>query len=230
MGGGRRTPRTRYRPPYGIARLRVRDVGISGTPPHSWPWTSAARDAGRLFSPPVKPPRGGRLSSLWYESRAVSPARVLGFLGSSLQCRVKKGAMMPGKPSVPNYRRPSWRQRQPKNLFVVLPTERSDGWTSCRLAVPFAPVGPPLVDACRPERKQVIIMAKQDVTLFVGQWNFRDFAYSLDEVGAKELVESHWAFGDPSEDEYAVGQSWASAEGEHGWRIVARTVAVRKSA
>ena len=69
-------------------------------------------------------------------------------------------------------------------------------------------------------------MVKRDVSLFVGQWNGRDFAYSLDEAGAKDLVESHWAFGDPSENEYAVGESWASAEGEQGWRIVARTVTV----
>jgi hypothetical protein len=69
-------------------------------------------------------------------------------------------------------------------------------------------------------------MLRRDVSLFVGQWNGKDFAYSLDEAGAKHLVESHWAFGDPSEDEYTVGKSWASAEGEQGWRIVARTVAV----
>ena len=69
-------------------------------------------------------------------------------------------------------------------------------------------------------------MAEKTVTMYIGMWCDKELAYSLHEGHVKSLVESHYAFGDPSEDEYALGNNWATTGSEIGWRIVARTVSM----
>ncbi len=63
-------------------------------------------------------------------------------------------------------------------------------------------------------------MISETVTIYVGRWNDREFVFSLEREKAKSLVESHFAFGDPSEDEYALGNAWAIGNENCGWRIV----------
>jgi rubredoxin len=36
----------------------------------------------------------------------------------------------------------------------------------------------------------------------------------------KEKIVSHFAFGDPEEDEYAIGNVWATSNDSEGWRVV----------
>ena len=69
-------------------------------------------------------------------------------------------------------------------------------------------------------------MTTETITIYIGRWNDREFVYSLAKEGVKALVEKHFAFGDPAEDEYAVGNIWASGDQDNGWRIVERKVAV----
>lgn len=69
-------------------------------------------------------------------------------------------------------------------------------------------------------------MDEKTVTMYVGMWCDKELAYSLYEGQVKSLVESHYNFGDPSEDEYAFGNNWASTGNEKGWRIVSRTVSM----
>ena len=69
-------------------------------------------------------------------------------------------------------------------------------------------------------------MDEKTVTMYVGMWCDKELAYSLYEGQVKSLVESHYNFGDPSEDEYALGNNWASTGNEKGWRIVSRTVSM----
>lgn len=65
-------------------------------------------------------------------------------------------------------------------------------------------------------------MPKRHVILYVGQWNGREYAFSLDAAHAKSLTESCFAFGDPAVDEYALGNAWAASDDDPGWRIVTR--------
>lgn len=69
-------------------------------------------------------------------------------------------------------------------------------------------------------------MTTETITIHIGRWNDRDFAYALEKEQAKALVESHWAFGDPAEDESAVGNVWASSDQDIGWQIVEQMVTV----
>lgn len=69
-------------------------------------------------------------------------------------------------------------------------------------------------------------MQSASVTVFVGCWNDRAFVFDLDEGRAKQLVEACYRFGDPSEDEYAVGNTWAAGDGDEGWRIVAHQLLI----
>lgn len=43
---------------------------------------------------------------------------------------------------------------------------------------------------------------------------------------AESLVNAHFAFGDPLEDEYALGNYWATGDNAEGWRIVERKISV----
>ena len=62
--------------------------------------------------------------------------------------------------------------------------------------------------------------------VFEGVWGSRVYAFGLDEPSTREAVEDGYAFGDPSEDDYAVGCKWAESEYDEGWRIVERLVEV----
>ncbi|MFN5186227.1 MAG: hypothetical protein ACK5GD_10600 [Planctomycetota bacterium] len=61
-------------------------------------------------------------------------------------------------------------------------------------------------------------------TLYVGQWNSTEYVYALNSDSAVASVKQHFAYGDPSEDDYAVGEQWASADNDSGWKIVAKEV------
>ena len=69
-------------------------------------------------------------------------------------------------------------------------------------------------------------MEEKTVTVYMGMWCDKELVCSLYKDQVKSLVESHYAFGDPSEDEYALGNNWATTGSEKGWRIVARTVSM----
>jgi hypothetical protein len=67
-------------------------------------------------------------------------------------------------------------------------------------------------------------MSTEMITVYVGQWNDREYVYALDFEGAKKTILKCARFGDPSESEYAVGNTWATGDGEAGWRIIERNV------
>lgn len=69
-------------------------------------------------------------------------------------------------------------------------------------------------------------MTTKAITIFVGQWDGRDFVFSLSEEKAKSLVETCAAFGDPLEAKYILGNSWASSGQDVGWRITERTLTI----
>jgi hypothetical protein len=69
-------------------------------------------------------------------------------------------------------------------------------------------------------------MTTRTVTIFIGRWNDRDYAFSLEKERTRSLVNSHFAFGDPSVDEYAVGNRWSTNDQDFGWRIVECEVTV----
>ena len=66
------------------------------------------------------------------------------------------------------------------------------------------------------------------VSVFEGRWGQRTYVYGLNEADVKEMVLSHFAFGDPDEDEYAVGNVWATSNDSDGWRVVECPVAARE--
>ena len=66
----------------------------------------------------------------------------------------------------------------------------------------------------------------KQITVFEGTWGERVYAFGLDEATTRNAVEDGYAFGDPSEDDYAVGNEWAKSEDANGWRIIERPVAV----
>lgn len=84
----------------------------------------------------------------------------------------------------------------------------------------------PLARLCL-DQYQMGIMTSESITIFVGKWNDREFVFSLSMEQAKLLVEGHFAFGDPSTEEYAFGNVWASESQRTGWRIEERKVEVR---
>lgn len=61
-------------------------------------------------------------------------------------------------------------------------------------------------------------------TIYVGRWNDRDCVYALDADVAVTSVKEHFAFGDPSQDQYAVGNTWATPTNDSGWRILSMVV------
>jgi len=69
-------------------------------------------------------------------------------------------------------------------------------------------------------------MKTATIRIFIGAWNDRECVVALDDAEARALVESSSMFGDPLEDEYALGNSWAADGDDQGWRIIERTVTV----
>ncbi len=69
-------------------------------------------------------------------------------------------------------------------------------------------------------------MKSKTITVFEGVWGNTVYAFALDDVATREAVEHGYAFGDPSDDEYAIGNTWAESDNPDGWRIVERTVVV----
>ncbi len=69
-------------------------------------------------------------------------------------------------------------------------------------------------------------METREIKIYIGLWDSREFVYSLSEGQTKSLVETHFAFGDPAIDEYALGKVWASGDEPQGWRIIETKVTV----
>lgn len=69
-------------------------------------------------------------------------------------------------------------------------------------------------------------MAEQEVTVFEGSFRNTVYAFALDKDAAIKAVEDCVAFGNPHEDEYAIGQSWAEGQDEDGWQIIERTLTI----
>ncbi len=63
-----------------------------------------------------------------------------------------------------------------------------------------------------------------EIEIYEGQWGQRVYAYALKEHDARQAVINHFAFGDPDEDDYAIGNHWMTENDEDGWRITRRTV------
>lgn len=61
--------------------------------------------------------------------------------------------------------------------------------------------------------------SSKTINVFVGECNGKDYVFALTEESAKALVESHFAFGNATESEYAVGNVWAETKSDVGWRI-----------
>lgn len=61
-------------------------------------------------------------------------------------------------------------------------------------------------------------------TLYVGQWNSTEYVYALNSDSAVASIRQHFAYGDPAEDVYAVGEQWASEGNDSGWRIVTKEI------
>jgi hypothetical protein len=68
-------------------------------------------------------------------------------------------------------------------------------------------------------------MIVDTISVYIGRWNDRELVYALKREQAQSLVEKHFAFGDPSKDQYALGNVWASAHRNEGWRIDEHKVA-----
>lgn len=58
------------------------------------------------------------------------------------------------------------------------------------------------------------------IMIYRGCWNGREYACAISFEQARQLVERHPAYGNPSLDDYAVGDEWAEQDSEFGWRIV----------
>lgn len=69
-------------------------------------------------------------------------------------------------------------------------------------------------------------MENQNITVYIGQWNGREYARALTFDKAKSAVQNHFAFGKPSECEYALGDTWATRTNITGWKIVELNVEV----
>ena len=63
-------------------------------------------------------------------------------------------------------------------------------------------------------------MTTTEVSVFEGRWGQRTYVYCLNEADVKGKIVSHFAFGDPEEDEYAIGNVWANSDNDEGWRVV----------
>ncbi len=71
-------------------------------------------------------------------------------------------------------------------------------------------------------------MTTTEVRVFEGRWGRKTYVYGLNKADVKEMVFSHFAFGDPDEDEYAVGNVWATSNDSDGWRVVECPVEARE--
>ena len=61
--------------------------------------------------------------------------------------------------------------------------------------------------------------------VFFAEFDGRSYAYGLTSDETRATVESSFRFGEPSDDG-ALGNSWATADDDVGWRIVRRTFSV----
>lgn len=57
------------------------------------------------------------------------------------------------------------------------------------------------------------------VSIYVPECHGKDYGFALSVESARSLLKNHYAFGDPSESEYAVSNMWAKSESDLGWRI-----------
>jgi hypothetical protein len=64
-----------------------------------------------------------------------------------------------------------------------------------------------------------------ETLIYVGWWNEEDYVFALSYDRAKLLILEHYAYGDPLHDKYAMGNTWATAPENAGWRIVERKIA-----
>jgi len=71
---------------------------------------------------------------------------------------------------------------------------------------------------------KMIHTATVKITLYIGRWNETDYAYALNADEAIASVKRHFAYGDPAEDEYAVGEEWATDDADSGWRILTQEI------
>lgn len=55
--------------------------------------------------------------------------------------------------------------------------------------------------------------------IYFGTWGDKDYVYALSPQAAVALVKSHFAYGDPNEDDYAVGETWVTDDNGTGWRV-----------
>ena len=58
--------------------------------------------------------------------------------------------------------------------------------------------------------------------IFVGRWERTNYVYSLNFDSAVSMVKRHFAFGNPQDNPYAVGDMWKTTADEMGWEVVAQ--------
>ena len=71
-------------------------------------------------------------------------------------------------------------------------------------------------------------MTTTELNVFEGRWGNKTYVFALSEAIAREKVMTHFAFGDPDEDDYAIGNVWAKSNDNDGWRITERLVVAGK--
>ena len=58
------------------------------------------------------------------------------------------------------------------------------------------------------------------ITTYKAYWNERLMAWGLSYQQVRESLNSHWAYGEPDNNNPHLGIKWASDENDDGWRIV----------
>lgn len=57
------------------------------------------------------------------------------------------------------------------------------------------------------------------VTIYAGKFGDKVCVFALSGEAARNLVRSHFRYGEPGTDEYALGVKWAETSDDDGWRI-----------
>jgi hypothetical protein len=68
-------------------------------------------------------------------------------------------------------------------------------------------------------RDDIATMRITRISILVGTCNGKDCVYALDREAVVSGVRSHYAYGNPNVDEYAVSDTWATASFASGWQI-----------
>jgi hypothetical protein len=71
---------------------------------------------------------------------------------------------------------------------------------------------------------EISITMPTTTIVYIGRCNERDYVFALDRGVAEKLVRQHFAFGNPSCDDYAVSNKWALSDTAPGWKIITQEV------